>query len=101
MFAAVTPSSERPVRHYEGLPGTADRHELPRPTVVLIDETDDGIYLIRLADDGAFCGDTWHLTSEEARGQAEFEFASLSAWRDVPGDVSDPKAYALRSARTG
>jgi hypothetical protein len=69
--------------------------------VALIDEKPDGFYLIRLTDDGTFCGDTWHLTAEEARGQAAFEFESIGVCATFPREFSDPKAYAVRYAKTG
>jgi hypothetical protein len=101
MFAAVTPPSPQRVRHYVGLPDAAERRELPRPSVALIDGKPNGFYLIRLSSDGTFCGDTWHRTAEEARGQAEFEFERVGAWQEIPVEVSDPEAYAVRHARTG
>jgi len=39
-----------------------------------IEDTDDGFLLLRYDKDGAFAGDTWHLTVEEAKEQAAFEF---------------------------
>jgi hypothetical protein len=99
-FAAVTTPVPPRVRHYVGLPDSPDQRDLPRPSVVLIDDKPEGFFLIRLTDDGTFCGDTWHLTVEEARGQADFEFESIAEWRDVPAAVSDPQAYAVRHAKT-
>lgn len=89
------------MRHYVGVPWPADRRELPHPTVALIDETREGFYLIRLTSDGTFCGDTWHLTNEEARGQAEFEFEHVGNWREISATVSDAKAYAIQHVKTG
>jgi hypothetical protein len=100
MFAAVTTPIPPRVRHYVGLPDSPDQRDLPHPSVALIDEKPDGFYLIRLTDEGTFCGDTWHLSAEEARGQAEFEFESIGVWLDVPAEVSDPEAYAVRHAKT-
>ena len=98
-FAAVRRPSEPRVRHNVGLPGAGDRRELPEPTVAIIDERSEGFYLIRFTDDGAFCGDTWHPTAEEARGQAEFEFERVGEWREIPAEVSDPETYAVRHAK--
>jgi hypothetical protein len=100
VFAAVTVPSVPRVRHYVGFPDSADRRELPRPTVVLIDEKPDGFYLIRLTNDGTFCGDTWHQSDEDARGQAEFEFDQVGVWREIPADVTDPGSYAGRHTKT-
>jgi hypothetical protein len=79
----------------------ADRRELPHPTLALIDERSEGFYLIRLTKDGTFCGDTWHATGEEARGQADFEFDRVGDWREIPGDVADPTSYAIQHIKTG
>lgn len=89
------------MRHYVGFPDSADRRELPRPTVALIDETADGFYLIRLTKDGTFCGDTWHLTADNARGQADFEFDHVGVWREIPADIADPGSYAVMQSKTG
>ena len=41
----------------------------------------NGVFLIRFTEDRRVVGDTWHLTVEDAKHQAEFEFgASLGAW---------------------
>jgi hypothetical protein len=101
LFAAVTTASEQPVRHYEGPPDSADRRELPSPSIAVLEETPEGFYLIRLDGHGRFCGDTWHLTAEDARGQAEFEFDRVGVWHEIPSEVSDPKAYAVRHAKAG
>ena len=94
----MTPPGEARVRHSKGLPWAADRADLPRPSVALLTEVSDGFLLIRLTSDGAFCGDTWHPTANDARGQAEFEFDRVGTWHELPADVADPQAYAIRHA---
>jgi hypothetical protein len=101
MFAALTLASVPRVRHYVGFPDSADRRELPRPTVALIDEKSDGFYLLRLTNDGTFCGDTWHLTGDDARDQAKFEFERVGVWREIAADVADAQSYAVRHVKTG
>jgi hypothetical protein len=101
MCAAVIPPSQPRTQHRVGLPGAANGHELPRPSVVLLDGTPDGFFLIRLNKEGVFCGDTWHLTAEEALSQAAFEFESVGTWHEIPAEVSDAQAYAIRHATTG
>jgi hypothetical protein len=54
-----------------------------------------------LTNDGSFCGDTWHLTREDARGQARFEFERVGVWREIPVDVADAQSYAVRHIKTG
>jgi hypothetical protein len=101
MFAALTLPSVPPVRHYVGFPDSADRRELPRPAVALIDEKPDGFYLIRLTNDGTFCGDTSHLAGDDARDQAEFEFERVGVWGDIPAQVADAQSYGVRHVMTG
>jgi hypothetical protein len=100
MFAAVTVPTAPRARHYVGFRYWPDRRELPRPTLAVIDEKPDGFYLIRLTNDGTFCGDTWHRTAEEARSQAEFEFA-VGLWREIPAYITDPRSYAIQQIKTG
>lgn len=59
-------------------------HELPVAGSLEIVEQEDGcVLLIRLRSDGQFCGDTWHSTINEAKGQAQFEFGvSPSDWHE-------------------
>jgi hypothetical protein len=85
-FASVTPPPGEPrVRHYKGLPWASDRAEFPLPSVAVLNETPDGFFLIRLTSDGTFCGDTWHLTADDARAQAEFEFDRVGDLARDPG----------------
>jgi hypothetical protein len=100
-FASVTPPAGEPrVRHYKGMPWASDRAEFPRPSIAVVNETPDGFFLIRLTRDGTFCGDTWHMTVDDARGQAEFEFDRVGTWHEIPADVGDPREYAVGHAKT-
>jgi len=55
----------------------------PAVTVEIV-ESDGGFLLIRYSGKG-FAGDTWHATAEEAKRQAEVEFAiSPAEWRQEP-----------------
>jgi hypothetical protein len=90
------------VRHYVGLPpqlsGANNREEMPRAAILSIEVEDDGVFLYRFAADGAFAGDTWHQTVEEAQEQATFEFASaISNWIAIPPDEEDAVAFALKA----
>lgn len=92
-FAPVLASAEPlKTQHYvRGAPA-------PRAALVVLDATADGVFLYRYASDGAFVGDTWHPSVEEARGQATYEFnGDLGPWRVVPDSAPDPVAYALDS----
>jgi basic membrane lipoprotein Med (substrate-binding protein (PBP1-ABC) superfamily) len=55
---------------------------------------------VRFAADGAFAGDTWHQTAEEAQEQAKFEFGNaISDWIAIPPDEKDVVAFALKASR--
>lgn len=48
--------------------------QIPPAIWVEIVEVDGGVQLYRYNSDGACVADTWHLTVDEAKAQAEFEF---------------------------
>ena len=52
----------------------AATEQLGPPVRVEIVQADSGFLLIRYSLEG-FAGDTWHATAEEAKRQAEIEFA--------------------------
>jgi hypothetical protein len=69
---------------------------MPEPVVLLIDHEPDGWYLIGHAADGAFSGDTWHRSLEEAQDQAASKYGIQRLdWRAMPDDVTDPISHAL------
>src|SRR5437879_2536127 len=81
------------IRHYVGLPpeisGVPDSRVMhPHARVVYIEQTEEGFFLFRLADDGSDAGDTWHQSLEDAKHQAEFEFEdALGPWFGLtPGE---------------
>src|SRR5437867_208934 len=88
-------------KHYIGLPpevrgGQDDRLEMPSPSVLIIEEKKDGIFLNRFASNGQYAGDTWHRSLEEAKEQAEMEFGGhISEWKEVPPEIDDPIPFAL------
>lgn len=83
-----------------------DRHarrSMPFPSVVVIEEEEGhpGFFLYGYAPDGAFAGDTYHQSIDEALGQASYQYGiPSSAWRvigDPPTDAdSDLKGDARR-----
>jgi len=89
-------------KHYRGLPpevtgGKDDRVEMPSPSVLIIQEKPDGIFLNRFVATGEHAGDTWHRSLEEAKEQAALEFAGhISEWKEVPPEIDDPIPFALR-----
>jgi hypothetical protein len=70
---------------------------MPEATVLLIETAPEEVALERYTAAGAFAGDIWHKDAAAARAQAEFEFPGrISGWRDVPNDLDDPVAFALK-----
>jgi hypothetical protein len=105
LCARIAKSQSQPrVRHYRGLPpelsdGDDNREEMSAPSVVVIEERRDGVFLFRFRASGECVGDTWHRSIDEAREQAEFEFGELlSAWRVVPTEVGDVVKFGLQLA---
>lgn len=94
-FAAVkVPVDEIKVKHYEGLPHDPNRVLLPRPHLVLLKQTPEGIFLYRYTASGIEVGDTWHQTLDEAHGQADYEYGELT-WKKVPEGIVSEVDYAL------
>lgn len=93
--------AEPQVKHYHGLPpdltgGHDLREKMEAPVLVIIEEKSDGVFLFRFTADGQVVGDTWHMTVEEAKQQADFEFPGLlSDWKSVPAEVEDVVTFAL------
>jgi hypothetical protein len=51
-----------------------EAQQLPTPAFAEIIEKEEGFYLLYLDSEGACLTDTWHVTLEAAKRQAEFEF---------------------------
>mgnify|MGYP002778502619 CR=1 FL=1 len=74
---------------------------LPEADVVLLvsDDEGEGAMLFRYSAYGELGGDTWHPSLESARAQAAEEYGdALQAWTEVPPDVADAHAFAVRYA---
>ena len=103
-FALVgAPDGERRVTHTAGYP--LDPAELlPEADVVLLVEDagpgdGPGAMLFRYSAYGEVGGDTWHPTADDARAQAAAEYgAALQPWEEVPLEVVDAHAFAVRCA---
>lgn len=83
-------------RHSYGMPAELQPEHpppispLPWPTVLVIRQEPDGVFLDRYTEDGRLGGDTWHLTIQDAKGQAEDEYMGLvTPWKEVPPRVTD------------
>jgi hypothetical protein len=92
------------VRQFVGLPpeltgGEDTRQPLPWPRVLLVESKNDGIFLYRATEDGTFCGDTWHLSIDDAKAQAESEYGDLvGKWIEVPSNIENYIEFALQTA---
>ena len=92
-------TGERRAAHTAGYP-LAPEKMLPEADVLLLIGGDDpGVMLFRYTAHGELAGDTWHASVADARDLAAHEYgASLGEWVEVPDDVTDPHAYAVRYA---
>jgi hypothetical protein len=102
IFALVGKMEGPPrVKHYRGLPpelteGRDERAKLPWPHVLVIEEKPDGFFLFRLVADGSVAGDTWHMSLDDAKQQAEYEYGEgLGEWKHIPEDVADIVDFAI------
>lgn len=108
LTAVVNGKSEAKVKHFIGQPPELTprklirkkRKKLPWPQVLLIEQKDGGFLLFRIAKKGAYAGDTWHQSLEEAKQQAEFEYGELlGEWEAVPENVEDVIQFSLKQAK--
>jgi len=68
---------------FDGLPGRDP--VLRHPASIELEESESGVLLRRLDDDGALVGDTWHATEAEARRQLAHELGPhLGPWTKAP-----------------
>lgn len=66
--------------------GSGDDRLLPTPTSLEIVASSGGFLLLRKGVSGKLVADTWHLSEEEAREQAAYEFELEEAgWTRSPG----------------
>lgn len=90
---------QRRVTQTAGFPIDASKI-LPAPDVILLIADDDpGAMLFRYTAHAEFCGDTWHVSADDAREACIYEYSdALGQWADVPDDVEDAHAYAVQYA---
>ena len=78
------------------------RDLMPWPSILILEAHDGHAMLYRYAADGNFAGDTWHENVEDAKEQAEYEYARvLNKWKEIPSDVQDAIEFALKKTVTG
>lgn len=91
-------------RHVLRLPESpeSDPESMPWPSVLVIEEREDGVFLDRLTDAGASAGDTWHASVDDAKEQALDEYDGLlTEWKAVPSEVQseDLVSFVISQAR--
>lgn len=70
------------------------QEELPYPSILTIEETEEGFFLFRYTNEGEIAGDTWHMTLDDAIEQAKFEYGiDANQWTDIPDDVTNIYEY--------
>jgi hypothetical protein len=101
LVALVGPlSGERHVVHTLNHPIEPEKI-LPAPDVVLLVSDDDGksAMVFRYTAHGDFAGDTLHPSIDDAQQETEAEYdEALLPWEEVPEDVGDAHAFAVRYA---
>jgi hypothetical protein len=107
LFTILPERTQSPsVKHYKGVPpeltdGEDTRKEMPSALLLVIDNKPDGVFLYRFDAKGECVGDTWHMSIEDAKHQATYEYEGLvTNWQDVPDAIEDVAEYGLARART-
>lgn len=102
VLAIVQESSKMlKVGHYVGVPpsltgGEDTRKKLSNACFVVLEENKDGVFLYRYGARGESLGDTWHLSIEDAKHQAKFEFGERAEkWTEIPAEVESIVAYGI------
>ena len=89
----------RRVTHTAGFPIDPAKMPPAPDVILLVGDADPGAMLFRYTVHGEFGGDTWHPSVDAAREHAIYDYSdALSDWIDVPDDVEDAHAYAIRYA---
>lgn len=89
------------VNQFIGMPpelsGGNDKRELQGlARFLVIEEAAEGFFLYRYSKNGECVGDTWHLSEEDAKEQASYEYGKGAAtWISIPENVLDAAKYAL------
>ena len=99
-LALVGPiAGQRRVTQTAGFPIDASKILPPPDVIVLIAGEDPGAMLFRYTAHGEFCGDTWHMSTDDARESCIYEYSdALGEWVDVPPEVEDAHGYAVQYA---
>ena len=63
---------------------------MPPTRFLIVQETAEGLFLIRHSLDGEYAGDTWHEDLANLKKQVQFEFECAIDWASFPYGVADP-----------
>jgi hypothetical protein len=97
LIGALT--SERRTAHTDGFPLDPAKMLPVADVVLVVADEDAGAMLFRYTAHDDLGGDTWHATVAEAQEQAAYEYGdALLPWIEVPSDVEDAHAFAVRYA---
>ena len=93
------------VKHFKGVPpeltdGKDTRRQMPSALLLVIENKPDGVFLYRFDPKGQCVGDTWHMSIEDAKHQATYEYEEVRMnWQEVPDAIEDVAEYGLARAR--
>jgi len=103
LYTIIKETKHHPkTRQFLGFPpelteGKDYRIPLPWPKILIIEETHEGFFLYRYDVNKNFAGDTWHMTLEDAKYQANSEYKNLlGEWKEIPKDVKDAIDFAIK-----
>lgn len=90
---------DRRAAHTAGYPMDPSKMLPAADVILLVSGGDPGAMLFRYTAHGEFSGDTWHANAADAQDQASYEYGeALGPWEEVPRDVTDAHAYAVKYA---
>jgi hypothetical protein len=100
LVALIGPlTAERRVVQTANYPMDPDKMLPVADVVLLVSDENQGAMVFRYTAHGEFGGDTMHGTVAEAKREVEAEYEdALAPWEDVPTEVNDAHAYAMRYA---
>ena len=92
-------TTDRRVEHTAGFPMDPAKMLPVADVVLVVADEQTGAMLFRYTAHGEVGGDTWHATLGEAHEQAAYEYGdALAPWIEVPEDVADAHAFAIKYA---
>jgi hypothetical protein len=100
-MALVDPlAGERSAVHTANHPMSPEQMLPVADVVLLVADDRDGTMVFRYTAHGEFGGDTLHTSIAEAKAETAAEYAdALHEWEEVPEEIGDAHAFAIRHAR--